>query len=255
MFKIIKYSLKDLSRSRWSIAYTMFYALLGFSVLFLNSDTDSAITTLMNVVLMLSPLVGTVFGVIYYYNQSEFIQILLSQPIDRRKIILGQYLGLSLSLSSSFTVGLSIPFLVYGMTSSLLTLIVLGVLLHLIFSGLAYSISLSTNNKVKGFGLSILLWLLFAVVYDGVVLGMLVFLSDYPLEGITIMLSCINPIDLARTVMMMSLDAAALMGYTGAVFQKFFTSSTGIIVAFATLTLWALMPAGLILTKLKNKDF
>jgi hypothetical protein len=42
-----------------------------------------------------------------------------------------------------------------------------------------------------------------------------------------IILSALNPIDLGRILFLMKFDIAALMGYTGAVFQRFFGSGLG----------------------------
>lgn len=118
MIKILKYSFFDLMRSRWSYVYFAFYLLLGFVLLFLNTDVSKAVITLMNVVIILVPLMGTLFGVMYYYNSKEFIELLLAQPIKRTSIFIGQYLGVATSLTFSLIVGLGIPFLVYGIFKS-----------------------------------------------------------------------------------------------------------------------------------------
>src|SRR5690606_10409399 len=83
MLKILKYSFYDLSRSRWSYVYFLFYLMLGFVLLFLNNDLSGAIITLMNVIIILIPLIGTIFGVMYYYNSKEFTELLLAQPVKR----------------------------------------------------------------------------------------------------------------------------------------------------------------------------
>src|SRR5690606_42030724 len=91
MFKILKYSFYDLSRSRWSYVYFFFYLLLGIVLLFLNNNLSNAVITLMNVIIILVPLIGTIFGIMYYYNSREFTELLLAQPIRRSSIFLGQY--------------------------------------------------------------------------------------------------------------------------------------------------------------------
>ena len=104
MIKILKYSFYDLMRSRWSYVYFIFYLLLGFVLLFLNNDVSKAVITLMNVIIVLVPLIGTIFGVMYYYNSREFTELLLAQPIKRSSIFLGQYLGVAFSLALSLVV-------------------------------------------------------------------------------------------------------------------------------------------------------
>ena len=118
MLKILKYSFYDLSRSRWSYVYFFFYLLLGVVLLFLNSNLNNAVITLMNVIIILVPLIGTIFGILYYYNSREFTELLLAQPIKRSSIFLGQYLGVAISLSLSLVLGLGIPFLTYGLLES-----------------------------------------------------------------------------------------------------------------------------------------
>ena len=118
MLKIFKYSFYDLMRSRWSYVYFLFYLLLGFVLLFLNNDVNKAVITLMNIIIVLTPLIGTIFGVMYYYNSKEFTELLLAQPINRKKIFMGQYLGVSISLTLSLVLGLGIPFVLYGLFMS-----------------------------------------------------------------------------------------------------------------------------------------
>ena len=154
MLKILKYSFYDLIRSRWSYVYFLFYLLMGFVLLFLNNDLSKAVITLMNIIIVLVPLIGTIFGIMYYYNSKEFTELLLAQPIKRSSIFMGQYLGVALSLSMSLVIGLGIPFLVYGINTSVAIwdfglLLVSGSMLTLIFTSLAFVIALKNENKIK----------------------------------------------------------------------------------------------------------
>jgi len=56
----------------------LFYLALGFVLLFLNNNVSKAIITLMNIIIVLTPLIGTIFGVMYYYNSREFTELLFS---------------------------------------------------------------------------------------------------------------------------------------------------------------------------------
>src|SRR5690554_4643217 len=114
MLKILKYSFYDLMRSRWSYVYLLFYLLMGVVLLFMNNDLSKAVITLMNVIIILVPLIGTIFGVMYYYDSEEFTELLLAQPIKRSTIFLGQYIGVATSLAMSLIIGLGLPFAFYG---------------------------------------------------------------------------------------------------------------------------------------------
>jgi Cu-processing system permease protein len=233
---------------------------IGFSLLFLNNDTSKAVITLMNIIVVLTPLIGTIFGIMYYYNSREFTELLLAQPIKRSTIFLGQYVGVSLSLSLSLVLGLGIPFLAYGVTQStaifdFISLLFVGAFLTFIFVALAFNIALSNENKIKGFGYSILLWLFLAVIYDGLFLISLITFQEYPLEKFSLFATMFNPIDLSRILILLRLDISALLGYTGAVYQQFFGTNIGMILSSSVLILWTVIPAWRIISKSKKKDF
>lgn len=260
MLKILKYSFFDLMRSRWSYVYFAFYLLLGIVLLFLNNDLSKAVITLMNVIIVIIPLIGTIFGVMYYYNSKEFTELLLAQPLKRSSIFLGQYFGVALSLSMSLILGLGIPFVLYGLFKSNVIwefslLLIIGSFLTLIFTALAFNIALSNENKIKGFGYAILLWLLLAIVYDGVFLMTLILFEDYPLDKLSLVGTMLNPIDLSRTLILLKLDISALLGYTGAVFKQFFGTNLGLIISFGSLLIWVVLPIFRIVLKSKKKDF
>ena len=247
-------------RSRWSYVYFAFYLLLGVVLLFLNNDLSKAVITLMNVIIVLVPLIGTIFGVMYYYNSKEFTELLLAQPLKRSSIFLGQYLGVALSLSMSLILGLGIPFILYGLFQSNVIwdfslLLITGTFLTFIFTALSVNIALSNENKIKGFGYAILLWLFLAVIYDGLFLMSLIIFEDYPLDKLSLFGTMLNPIDLSRTLILLKLDISALLGYTGAVFKKFFGTNFGLIISFITLSIWVILPVLRIIFKSKRKDF
>lgn len=260
MFKILKYSFYDLMRSRWSYVYFAFYLALGFVLLFLNNDLSKAVITLMNVIIVLVPLIGTIFGVMYFYNSKEFTELLLAQPIKRSTIFLGQYFGVAGSLSLSLVLGLGIPFVLYGLFESdaiwnFGLLLVTGAFLTLIFTALAFNIALRNENKIKGFGYAVLMWLFLAVIYDGLFLLSLMVFEEYPLDKFSLFATMFNPIDLSRILILLKLDISALLGYTGAIFKKFFGTNMGFFISLTVLVIWTVVPVLSLSQKAKRKDF
>lgn len=260
MNKILKYSLYDLVRSRWMFFYFGFFLLFTLGLFWLSPDISKVAISMMNIILILVPLIATMFGLMYFYNSREFTELLLAQPIPRQHIFLGQYLGVAGSLSLSFLLGMGVPFLLYGLTASsdaglFLTLLVSGVLLSFIFSGISFYIALKNDNRIRGFGIAILVWLLLAVAYDGFLLLGLAHFSDYPLEKYALGASLFNPIDLSRILILLKLDIAALMGFTGAVFKKFLGSNLGMIISLVVLLCWVLLPLWSIRRASLKKDF
>ena len=260
MFRILKYSFYDLMRSRWSYVYFLFYLALGAVLLFLNNDLSKAVITLMNVIIVLVPLIGTIFGVMYFYNSKEFTELLLAQPLKRSTIFLGQYFGVACSLTLSLIFGLGIPFLIYGLFKSdaifnFIMLLVTGAFLTMIFTAIAFNIAIWNENKIKGFGYAVLLWLFFAVIYDGLFLLSLILFEEYPLDTFSLVATMLNPIDLSRTLILLKLDISALLGYTGAVFKKFFGTNVGFLISSFILVVWTVLPIWFLSIKARRKDF
>ena len=260
MWKIFKYTFYDLMRSRWTYIYFMFYLLLAFAFIWASGDLTKVIVTMMNVTLVLIPLIATMFGIMTYYNSMDFTMLLLSQPIPRTKIFLGQYLGLSVSLALSVICGLAIPFMFSGIMNSpirsnFFMLITVCTILTFIFSALAFYIAIKNTNKIKGFGVAIIVWLLFAVIYDGIFLLLLSWYGSYNLEMFSLSAIVFNPIDLSRVLLLLKLDISALMGYTGAVFSKILGQGSGFFYALLALLLWIVIPVLSMVRAVTKRDF
>lgn len=260
MFKVLKYSFYDLSRSRWTYAYFLFFLLVTLGLLYFSYDIPRTVISLMNIILILCPLIGTLFGALYFYNSREFIDLLLALPLPRRSIFLGKYLGLSLSLAISFILGTSVPLLFFGILYSealvnFLVLLISGVFLTFIFTGIAFLITIRFESPIKGFGIAIFIWLFLTMIYDGIFLLILLFFEEYPQDKLALVMTLFNPVDLSRILIMLQLDISALMGYTGAVFRKFLGTGIGMLVAYSALMLWVVLPVLAFLRLARRKDF
>lgn len=257
--KILLYEIHNTIRSKWVILYTFFFFLVGYGLFTFSGDVNKAYISLMNIIIIVIPLVSIIFGSTYFYNSREFIEMMLSQPIDRKSLYLGIFLGTAIPLSAGFAIGFSLPFILFGKVSEQIEgfflLLLIGILLTFVFIALSFLISVKQDDKSKGLGLAILIWLILAVVYDGIVLVVIYYFQDYPLENAMIVLSALNPIDLGRILFLMKFDIAALMGYTGAVFQRFFGSSLGVVVSVLCLLAWIVTPFFLSSRFFKKKDF
>ncbi|MBF6641607.1 ABC transporter permease subunit [Flavobacterium sp. J49] len=254
MNRIIKIILLDILKNKIVLAYTLILAALSWSSFALEDNAAKGLLTILNVILFTVPLVSILFSTIYLYNSSEFIELLLSQPIKRRKIWTSLFLGLSLSMVLAFVVGAGIPLLVNAPDSVGFMMIAIGCLISVIFVALAFLSSILTRDKAKGIGIAIMTWLFFALLFDGIVLFLLFQLADYPIENAMVGITALSPIDLARIQILMHLDVSAMMGYTGAIFKDFFGTSIGLIVSFLLLCLWAMVPFFISLKKFNQKD-
>ena len=254
MNRIIKIILLDILKSKIVVAYTIILAILSWSSFSLEDNSAKGILTILNVILFTVPLVSILFATIYLYNSSEFIELLLSQPIKRRKIWLSLFFGLSLSMVLAFFVGAGIPLLIFSPDSIGIMMITIGCLISIIFVALAFLSSIITRDKAKGIGIAIMTWLYFALLFDGIVLFLLFQFSDYPIENVMVGVTALSPIDLARIQILLHLEVSAMMGYTGAIFKNFFGTSMGLTASFLLLCLWAIVPFLISLKKFNTKD-
>ncbi|MFN8317109.1 MAG: ABC transporter permease subunit [Chitinophagales bacterium] len=242
MLKIAKYVIYDILRSKVLIAYTLFLLVISFSLFALETDGAKSIVSLLSIVLIIVPLISIIFTTTYFYNSYEFIELLVAQPLARNTILLGEFLGVALSMSATFFFGIGIPVLVYSPTETGMILLLAGIVLTLAFISIAFFASVAMRDKAKGIGLSLLLWFYFSVIYDAIVLAILFSFSDYPLDRAVIALASLNPIDMARLMVLMKLDISALMGFTGAVYKQFFGSSFGLFYTIGIMLFWITLP-------------
>lgn len=258
--KVAGYELRDVLRSRWLIGYTLFFLVVTDVLFRFGGGGEKALLSLVNVVLFLIPLVAIVFSTVYLYAAREFTELLLTQPIRRRQVFGGLYLGLAVPLSLSFVVAVVIPFIVHGgiataRPGTFIALILIGVALNFIFTALAILIVARTEDRLKGLGIAVALWLFLAVLYDGLVLLLISIMADHPLERPLLAMMLANPMDLARVGLLLQFDVAALLGYTGALLQRFFGRSMGVAATAAAMAGWIILPFLAGMRAFQKKDF
>jgi Cu-processing system permease protein len=258
--RIAGYEMKDVMRGKWLLFYGAFFLLLTEGLFRFGGEGSRVILSLVNLVLLLVPLVGVLFGTVYLYGAREFNELLLAQPVSRRQMFGGLYLGLALPLAGALLAGVGVPFVFRGLPGEgepgvLLVLLGCGVALTFIFVALAFLIAIRISDRMRGLGGALLLWLAFAVLYDGAILLGVTLLSEYPLERPLLFLVLLNPVDLARVLLLLNLDVAALMGYTGATLQRFFGTLAGMLITGAALALWTAVPLLVGSRMFVRKDF
>ena len=254
MLKLSRYVLYDIVRGRVVACYTLFLLIASMSLFNMEENSSKAMLSLLNVVLIIVPLISLIFSTIHYYNSYEFIELMLSQPMSRTKILLSEYGSVSFSLLFSFLIGVGVPVLIYSFDATGMAMLFTGSALTIIFSSIAFFASVKSRDKARGIGSVLLLWFYFALIYDGLILMILFTFSDYPLEKLTLLLSALNPIDLGRIFIMLKMDISALMGYTGALYKDFFGSGSGIMFTIGIMLLWAIIPLWLTVRAFKRKD-
>lgn len=254
MFKISKYVLYDILRNKVVLAYTAFLLVISISLFQMEENSSKAVLSLLNIVLIVVPLISMVFSTIHWYNSYEFIELMLTQPISRKTVLLSEFMGISSSLVTAFLVGVGIPVLIYNFNSTGLALVLVGSLLTLVFTSIAFLASVKSKDKARGIGTALLLWFYFALIFDGLVLTIIYAFSDYPLEKVTLLLLSLNPIDLGRIYLMLQMDISALMGVTARTLEDFLGSSAGLFYTLGIMMIWMIAPLLLAFRSFSKKD-
>lgn len=254
MVRIVKYVLRDILRSRIVIAYALFLLAASFGLFHLGGEVSKGLVGLLSLVLLVVPLVCLVFGTIHFYNSYEFIELLAAQPLRRRGILLGEFAGVSVALCAALLAGVAPPVLMYAATPTGFTLLGVGLALTVLFTALSFLGAVATRDKARGVGLALLAWFYFALLHDGLMLLVMFFFEDYPLEKPAMAMIALNPIDLGRVLVLLQMDVSAMMGYTGALMKDLLGTTTGIASCAAVLLLWALLPMGLANRIFRKKD-
>jgi Cu-processing system permease protein len=242
MYKLLKYSLYNILKTKFTLLYTLFLVLTTVAIYQVDSDLNKVSLSLLNIVLLVVPLITGVFSTVHFYNSYEFMELMLAQPISRSKVFLSQVLSVGISLSLAVLVGVGLPMIFYGSDASLSMLLTVGLVLTWVFTGLAFLAAVLTRDKAKAIGIALFFWIYFSLIYDGFVLYTIYSFSDYPVEKLTLGMILFNPVDLARLLMLMQLDISALMGYTGAFFEQFFGSMQGTFISALMLIFWIVWP-------------
>lgn len=257
--KVLHYEMRNVLRGRAILGYGIFFLAVTFGLIRMGGGVERVLPSLANVVILTVPLVSIVFTTVFLYDGRAFNELLLSQPVGRRQLFQGLYLGLVLPLAGAFLLGAGLPLVAAGGVGALTgpagAILLSGALLTAVFTALGFLVAFSLGEAARGLGAALLLWLLLTLVYDGVVLLASHALAAYPLDRPMLAAMILNPVDLARLLSLMSVDASVLMGYTGAVFQDFFGGATGAVVAVGVLSLWVAVPYALALRRFRRMDF
>ncbi len=258
VMRIARPQAMNVFRSRWLACYLVFFVAVAEGLLRFTGGDAKMILSLANIVLFVVPMVTVIYGTIYLYNSREFIELLLAQPIKRSSLFAGLFAGLAAPLILALVLGISLPFVLHGFAdgqrAALLILVAGGAALTAIFTGIAFCVALRFEDRLTGLGAGLAIWLVLALVYDGLLL-LLISMSGQPMEKGLLVAALANPIDLVRIALLLQFDVAALMGYTGAVFSRFFAPATGGAILIAAITAWIALPVAGGFLRFRRKDF
>lgn len=253
---VVRYELSNVIRSRWLYILSILIAIITSIFLFLSDDVEKTLLSLTVIFCAIVPLVALLFTSLYWYNSERFTELLLTQPISRKTIFLSRAVILSTSLILSLAIGVIAPFLWFQVFNlDILFFLFLISLLTIIFVNLSLLVSVSMSDKMKAMGLILGIWLYLLMVHDGIVLMALMSLRDYPTDIFALFSGTMNPIGLARVLLIRYFDQPLLLSFTGARIQLFLRSTPGLISGIFIGGVWILTPLLMGLKAFNRRDY
>jgi Cu-processing system permease protein len=250
-------------RNRWVLATTLLMAGLALSLTFLGSTPtgtvgvralDVVIVSLSSLTIFLLPLIALLISHDAIVGEMErgTMLLLLSYPVARWQVLLGKFVGHLSILAFATLLG-------YGAAAGALTatgeaidaeswtafasMIGSSILLGAVFIAVGYLVSAVVRERGTAGGIAIGIWLVFVLIYDMALLGLLVVDQGQILSGgLLNALLLLNPADAYRLFNLTgTAGVSAFSGMAGMAQNNSLNPS----VLIAALAAWALVPLGI----------
>lgn len=208
---------RDGVRNKWVAGATLLLAALAFALTFLGSSPTGAldvkplavtVVSISSLTIFLIPLIALLIGYDAIVGEAErgCLLLMLTYPVSRLEILLGKFLGHAAILSFATLIGYGGVGLAAAWTGSadaeswraFAALLTSSVLLGLAFLALAYLVSVLVNERSTAAGIAVGLWLVFVIVYDLALMGLLVASKGGVGSDIFPSLLLLNPADAYR---------------------------------------------------------
>ena len=250
-------------RNRWILATTLLLATLALTLTFLGSaptgtvgvrPLDVVIVSLSSLTIFLLPLIALLISHDAIVGEMErgTMLLLLSYPVGRSQVLLGKFAGHLAVLAFATVLGYGAAALVLAATGAAIdayswgafgNMIGSSILLGAVFIAVGYLVSALASDRGTAAGIAIGIWLLFVLIYDMALLGILVVdQGRFITTGILNALLLFNPTDAYRIFNLAgSANVSVFAGMAGLAN----TITLNPFVLLAALTAWALMPLAL----------
>ena len=211
--------LRDGLRNRWVLAVTLLLAALALALSFLGSapvgevgasPLEIVVVSLASLSILLLPLIALLLSFDAVVGEAErgTLLLLLAGPVLRWQVLAGKFLGQVAILAIATLIGYGAAAVAVALRSGMpdaeaaaafATLIGSSVLLGAAFASLGLLVSVLVRERQTAAGAALGLWLLFAVLYDLALLGVLVAdAGRHMTPGLLTGLLLVNPADAFR---------------------------------------------------------
>jgi Cu-processing system permease protein len=224
-------------------------------------DFTRTSASIVNLAGFLIPLFALLLGVFSFITNTEYLELMVTQPVARSRILLGRYFGLVTTVLGASVIGFGLPgviiSLVIGPIGAIKYLLVIGYafLLAIVFTGLSLLISLLAGRKQIALGIALAVWIFYEVVFGVLILGTTLYLSPGPLKLVLTVGLLGNPIDTIRVLSLLQIGGLHLFGPAGATLLKMTGSATmASLYGLLGVLLWIVVPVYLSIRIFRRQD-
>jgi Cu-processing system permease protein len=250
-------------RNRWVLASTLLLAGLSLSLTFLGSAPtgavgvralDVVIVSLSSLTIFLIPLIALLISHDAIVGDMErgTMLLLLSYPVARWQVLLGKFVGhlAVLAFATCLGYGIAVAALIASGSrvdsdsfAAFAAMIGSSVLLGAVFVAIGYLVSALVRDRGTAAGICIGLWLLFVLIYDMALLGLLAVDQGRSISSAAVdAMLLLNPTDTYRLFNLTGFANVSTFAGMAGLAQSTTLSAT---LLLFTLLLWTAVPLGL----------
>lgn len=214
--------LNDKLKSRWVIVIAAGFAVFTMVISYFGAapagvagfrKIDATIASLTSLVTYFIPILALTLGggIVADERDKGTLELFLSSPISVSEFILGKFSGLAIALAISTLAGFGISGIVLivktgaGAIGSYLIFIINSIVLGFIFLSVSFLVSILFYERSKVIAFTVFLWLLFTVLYDLGIIGLLIITKGGIGSEIFSLLLMLNPVDVYRILNFLSI--------------------------------------------------
>lgn len=259
------------ARSRWTHIFAIVFAALSLAVAASGyvlsggagvQDFSRTAASLVQLVLLLTPLTSLVIGVLALSPERGAAEMLFSQPVSRSAILYGKMLGLFGALVAAQAIGLGGAGLLIYSRSGRVGLFGYGILflgaavVTAVFLGVAaLLVSGGPGRRARALALALIVWFAAVALFDVAALGIASLLPSGAASRLLIGAVLVNPLDAFRTGALLGIQGTTAFGAASLALLRVTKGPVGAAAALAlSAAFWLVVPAVLAARRLERAD-
>ncbi len=272
MLLVARQELLLAARSRWTQIFAAVFAVLALGVSASGyilsgghgfQDFARTSASLVQLVALVVPLASLLMGVMALAPERGTAELLFSQPIARRQILVGKLLGLLAALAAAEAVGFGLAGLVVFQNTGEdgaagYAILVLGsFLLTAVFLSLAALIAAGAvgRKRARALAVALVVWFVAVLLIDLVALGVASVLPSTAASRLLILSVLLNPASAMRTGALLAIEGTAAFGPGSLALLRFTRGATGAaLLVVVSLVTWIVLPTLAAVRRLSRAD-